>query len=325
MNKIELVTKDELEARLQACLEQRQMPDYFLYLDESGVRNWLTLSNSEEFPVASRLTSLLKQSLPSIVKHLSDRFDLFSVGVGSGEKERILLEAIIHKGTPSYYAVDISSEMVEQALNAVADINVEKISLVAFLEDLALLRQFWNSPVLLCLLGNNFCNYEPDYLLETVHAQLQGDDLFLFDCHLFPAQPKGENQGREQVEQIYRSQSNVRFNIDPLVRRGMEPDNCVFHLDLLPMETDSGSVYRTTKWLEILKDTTIWCGPSKVLLTAGDTIRLGFTYKHTFPQIQGYLRRHRFEELELFLSPDKHNLLALVRKRPASRRSLDYA
>jgi len=325
LNKIELVTKDELEARLQACLEQRQMPDYFLYLDDSGVRNWLTLSNSEEFTVASRLTSLLKRSLPSIVNHLFGRFDLFSVGVGSGEKERILLEAIIHKGTSTYYAVDISSEMVEQALNAVADINVKKSGLVAFLEDLALLRQFWNSPVLLCLLGNNFCNYEPDYLLETVHAQLQGDDLFLFDCHLFPPQPRRQDRGREQVEQIYRSQSNVRFNIDPLVRRGMEPDNCVFHLDLLPMETDSGSVYRTTKWLEILKDTTIWCGPNKVLLTAGDTISLGFTYKYTCSQVQGYLRHHGFEELELFLSPDKHNLLALVRKRPASRRSLDYA
>jgi hypothetical protein len=43
LKKIELVTKDELEIRLGECLEQRQMPDYFLYLDDSGVRNWLAL------------------------------------------------------------------------------------------------------------------------------------------------------------------------------------------------------------------------------------------------------------------------------------------
>ena len=319
MSKIELITKEGLEARLRVCLEQRQMPDYFLYLDNSGVRNWLTLSNSVEFPVASRLTDLLRQNLPSIVEHLSGRFDLVSIGVGSGEKERMLLEALVQRGTPTYYAVDISSEMVDQALNAVADINVEKTGLVAFLEGLAVLRQFWNPPVLLCLLGNNFCNYDPDSLLETAHAQLQSEDLFLFDCHLLPGRQQGEDWGREEVERMYRSQLNLRFNIDPLVRRGMNPDNCVFHLELLPVETSLGSVYRTTKWLDMLKDTTISCGPDKVLLAAGDTISLGFTYKYTRSQVQGYLRRHGFQEVELFLSPDEQSLLVLVQKQPAPR------
>jgi len=116
---------------------------------------------------------------------------------------------------------------------------------------------------------------------------------------------------------MYRSQLNVRFNIDPLVRRGMNPDDCVFHLELLPVETSLGSVYRTTKWLDMLKDTTITCGPNKVLLMAGDTISLGFTYKYTRPQVQGYLRRHGFQEVELFLSPDEDGLLVLARKRSA--------
>jgi len=320
LNKIELVTKEELEARLQACLEQRQMPDYFLYLDDSGVRNWLTLSNSEEFPVASRLTGLLMQSLSPIVEHLSGRFDMVSIGVGSGEKERMLLEALVHQGTPTYYAVDVSSEMVDEALNTVADINVEKIGVVAFLEDLAVLRRFWNPPVLLCLLGNNFCNYDPDILLETLHAQLQSEDLFLFDCHLLPTQQQAEDWGREEVERVYRCQLNVRFNIDPLVQRGMNPDDCVFHLELLPADTSLGSIYRTTKWLDMLKDTTITCGPNNVLLRADDTISLGFTYKYTCSQVQGYLRRHGFQEVELFLSPDEDGLLVLVRKQPASRR-----
>ena len=215
----------------------------------------------------------------------------------------------------TYYAVDISSEMVDEALNTVADIEVNKIGLVAPLEDLALLRQFWNPPVLLCLLGNNFCNYDPDYLLGVVHDELEGDDLFLFDCHLFPAQGGDEGEGREQVERVYRSQLNVRFNIDPLVQRGLDPDNCVLHLDLLPLETSLGTVYRTNKWLQILKDTTVSCGPNRVSLAGGDTIRLGFTYKYTRVQVEGYLRRHGFRELELFLSPDGDNLLALVQKR----------
>ena len=318
LKKIELVSKEELDNRLKASLEQRQMSDCFLYLGDSGVRNWRSLSSSREYPIASRLTELLRQNLPSIARHLSGRFDVVSIGVGSGEKERVLLEAIMPRCALTYYAVDISSEMVDEALNTVADIDVKKTGVVAFMEDLALLRQFWKSPVLLCLLGSNFCNYDPDYLLELVHSQLESDDLFLFDCHLFPVQHGSEELGREHVERVYHSQLNMLFNIGPLVQRGLQPDNCAFHLDLVPTETAVGTVYRTHKWLEIFKDTMISCGPNRVLLAAGDTIRLDFTYKYTRKQVQDYLQRHDFQHVELFLSPDTENMLTLVRKRPLS-------
>lgn len=319
MKKIELVRKDELEARLRACLEQRQMPDYFLYLGDSGVKSWLTLSSSPEFPIASRLTELLRQSLPSIANHLAGRFDVVSIGVGSGEKELILLEALESRCNTKYYAVDVSSEMVDEALNTVADMNIAKVGLVALFEDLARLRQFWEPPVLLCLLGNNFCNYDPDHALKTVYRQLETNDLFLFDCHLLPIQLEGGKPGLEQVEQIYRSKLNLHFNIAPLLQRGLDPVSWVFHLDLLPVETSAGTVYRASKRLQILKDTVISCGSKKVWLAAGDTIRLGFTYKYTYSQVRNYLQRHGFQEVELFLSPDGDNLLALVRKQPARR------
>ena len=316
MKKIELVTKDELEIRLGECLEQRQMPDYFLYLDDSGVRNWLALDSSAEFTVASRLTDFLRQNLPTIAAHISSKFDMVSIGVGNGEKERLLLEVLGQRLIPTYYAVDISSEMVDQALNAVAHINVEKTGVVAFLKDLPRLRQLWNPPVLLCLLGNNFGNYDPDYLLGTVQAQLQDDDLFLFDCHLFPSKREEQDRALEQMEQTYHSPLNVRFNLAPLIQRGVSPDDCAFHLHFLPVETSLSIIYQTKKWIEILKDTTVSCGPKKVLLRAGDTISMGFTTKYTPSQVQGYLRRHGFQEVALFLSPDEDNLLALVRKQP---------
>ena len=126
MNKIELRTKEELEARLCECLKQHQIPDYALYLGDSGVKNWLDLDNSAEFTVASSLTGLLQQSAPALARHLPGRFDMVSIGVGSGEKEQILLETIIKNGDPAYYAVDISREMVDKALVTVADMDIEK-------------------------------------------------------------------------------------------------------------------------------------------------------------------------------------------------------
>ena len=309
MNKIELRTKEELEALFCKYLKQSQFPDYALYLGDSGVKNWLDLDNSTEFTVASSLTDLLRQSVPAMAKHLAERFDMVSIGVGSGKKEQILLETLVKRTDLTYYAVDISSEMVDKALATVADMDIKQTGMVAFLEDLPRIKQFWTPPVLLCLLGNNFCNYDPEYLLKTVHTQLQYDDLFLFDCQLL------QQQRKEQIEQMYRSQLNVHFNLDPFLRRGMNPDDGVFHLELLPLETDLGTIYRTKKWLEILKDTTISCGADSVLFRAGDIISMpGFTYKYTLSQVRSYLNRHGFQEVELFLSPDEINLLILTRK-----------
>ena len=312
MKKIELISRDELESRFWECLNERRMPDCFLYLDSCGVKNWLKLDSSAEFTVAAGLTVLLEQSLDSIAKHASDRLDVFSIGVGSGEKERMLLQALLPRCQPSYYAVDISSQMVDEALYAAADLDINKTGIVAFLEDLPSLKEFWHRPVLLCLLGNNFCNYEPDCLLETVAGQLEPGDLFLFDCHLLPRPSPTKGSGQAQVEQTYRSPLNVHFNIDPLVRRGLKWGSCTFHLELLPNETNLGSVYRTSKRLEILEDAIISDGRHEVLLAAGETIRLGFTCKYTAAQVEEYLKRHGFQMVECCLSPDGNNLLALA-------------
>jgi uncharacterized SAM-dependent methyltransferase len=317
LRKIELATRDDLEERLYQCLARREMPDYFLYLDDSGVSNWLALSGSGEFPVASRLTDLLERSLPSLIRYVAPGSSLVSIGVGSGEKERMILAEMARRGRPAYYAVDISSRMVDTAMGNVAGMDVEGGGVVAFLEDMASVRPLWSPPVLLCLLGNNFCNYDADHVLAIIHQQLTPDDLFLLDCHLFPADGEGEDWGRTIVEQVYRCQENVRFNADPLVRRGLSQRDCVFHLDLVPVETSLGTVRRTSKFLRILKDTTLLCGQSTVRLAAGDIIRLGFTYKYTRPQVEACLESHGFERVELFTSPGGDNLLALVRKRPA--------
>ena len=316
MKKIELITRDELENRFWEYLNERRMPDCFLYLDSSGVKNWLALDRSAEFTIAAGLTDLLRQSLDSIAKHVSGRLDVFSIGVGSGEKERMLLQALLPRCQPSYYAVDISSQMVNEALYAAADLDLDKTGIVAFLEDLPSLREFWHRPVLLCLLGNNFCNYEPDYLLESVAGQLEPGDLFLFDCHLLPQASPTKGSGAAQVERTYRSPLNVHFNIDPLLRRGLEWGSCNFRLELLPVATDRGEVYRTSKRLEILKNSVISDGRHKVSLAAGETIRLGFTYKYTAAQVEEYLERHGFNIVERYLSPDGDNLLALVGKPP---------
>jgi uncharacterized SAM-dependent methyltransferase len=314
MKKIEFINKEVLEEKFYECLKEKRMPDCFLYLGEAGVKRWISLDRSEKFPVAAQLTELLRDNRQSIVSHMTPGMNIVSIGVGSGEKERILLEELARRDRPTYYPVDVSSQMVDTAMETVHDLPVEKVGLVGFFEDMPVLKRCWHSPVMLCMLGNSFCNYEPDEILASMQDNLHDKDLFLFDCHLFPPS-EDEEAARMSIEGIYRSEKNARFNMGPLLERGMAPGAFEFQLDLLPTETSFGYIYKTHKKLCVCKDGVIQCGPGAINLKAGDTIQLGFTYKYKRKQIEDLLKQQKFDLLKVFLSDDHSNLLALVRKK----------
>jgi len=312
LDHIELTRREELEASLAACLRERRMPDHFLYLDTAGTDSWLELDGAADFPVASDLTCLLETSLPRLIPHLPHHFNLVSIGVGSGEKERLITEAARTAGhQPRYLAVDISREMVSAALATVADIEIEKVGVVAFLEDLPRLRHLWEGPVLLCLLGNNFCNYEPDALLALIAGELEPGDRLLFDCQILP-DGTDLTESLARIERAYRCPANARFNANPLVRRGLAPHGYAFHLELVPIMTTMGITYRTRKWLEITRDSAVDCDGQRIEFQSGEVIHLGFTYKYTAGQVSGYLGSHGFREVESFASGDGGNLLVLA-------------
>ncbi len=315
MEKTEMVKSDQLEEMLRRGLERREMPDCFLYVGNTGGDSWLDLSESPEFPVASCLTGLLIESLPRLVPHLPPEFDLMSVGVGSGEKERMLIEGTGSHMVRRYFPVDVSAPLVDAAMQQVENAGVETRGIVAFLEDLPELRRFWSSPLLLCLLGNNFCNYRPDHLLGMVYDQLEPGDLFLFDCHLIPAGDNGNIvNALQRILDAYRSETNVRFNTAPLTNRGFPPEACRFDLELIEEPSRVGEVLRTHKRLDILQNGSVSCGEGRVDLSAGETISMGFTYKYTASQVRDYLRQYGFEEIAAIPSADGENLLALVGK-----------
>ena len=309
------MTKKELEIQFCECLIRREMPDEFLYLGDTGSKNWLALDESAEFIVAKSLTDLLRQSINNVAAHISGKLDLVSIGVGSGHKERIIMETLIRRGlSPRYYPVDISSELVDAALSMVSDIDIEKVGIVGNLKQLALLRSYWESPVLLCLLGNNFCNYEPDTLLSSIYGQLEADDLFLFDCHLFPTDGEQQKLAQESFNRAYHNPPNVAFNISPLVQRGLDPKNCSFELNLANIGSKGENIFRTIKLIRIFRDTTIQCEAGSIKLAAGETIRMGFTYLHTEKQIREHLNHNGFTQAEMFLDDKADNMLLLVKK-----------
>jgi uncharacterized SAM-dependent methyltransferase len=323
--KIVITSKEDIEGRFCQCLKNRELPDYLLYTGTGGTKNWLRLDGAEEFPVARQLKALLEKNLGSIVRFVPTGMSLVSVGVGNGEKERIFLEALVRKNLAEnpasgkvsirYYPIDINSEFVDIALEKVNNLPIEKKGIVGFIEDMAVLKENWRLPILFCILGNTFCNYEPEFILQLVHENLEQGDLFFFDANLLPTEGPEAQSVRKSVLGTYASRENALFNMYPLLQYGMAPEDFDFEILLAHVNSKIGEVYRTRKSLYILKDTELTIGEKTIGFREGDVIRMGFTYKYTYDQITAFLEICGFEILKAFLSEDRVNTIILAKKR----------
>ncbi|AKB79907.1 hypothetical protein MSHOH_3424 [Methanosarcina horonobensis HB-1 = JCM 15518] len=325
--KIIASTENSMEEKMCESLKSHKLPDYLLYTGVGGAKNWLKLDGSGTFPVARRLKDFLEENIASVVRFIPAGMSLVSVGVGSGEKERILLEELIKKNLAErpasekvpiiYYPVDINSQLVDLALEKARDLPVEKKGIVGFIEDMPLLKEHWRLPVLFSILGNTFCNYEPEFILKLVYENLEQGDLFFFDASLLPEPGPGEDAQsvRKSVLGTYASRENALFNMYPLLQYGMAPEDFDFELLLSHVDSRIGALCRTRKSLNILKDTEITIGSETVSFREGDVIRMGFTYKYTYDQITALLDINRFDILRAFLSKDGENAIFLAKKR----------
>jgi len=325
--KIITISEKDPEERLYESLKNHELPDYLLYTGVEGANNWLKLEGSRTFPVARQLKIMLEENVASIVRLIPACMSLVSVEVGSGEKERVLLEELIKKNlaenpasekvSTRYYPVDINSQFVDAALEKVKDLPVEKKGIVGFIEDMPLLKKHWHLPVLFCILENTFCNYEPEFILQLIHENLEQGDLFFFDANLLPAQGSDEEtqSARKSILGTYASRENALFNMYPLLQYGMAPDDFDFELLLSHVDSRIGALYRTQKSLNILKDSEIRVGEETICFREGDVIRMGFTYKYTFYQVLAFLDICGFEVLKAFLSEDRTNAMILANKR----------
>lgn len=323
--KIVITSKKDIEGKLCECLKNYELPDYLLYTGAGGAKNWLKLDGAETFPIARQLKVLLEENLDSIVRFIPTGMSLVSVGVGNGEKERIFLEALVRKNLAEnptlgkvsirYYPIDINSEFVDMALEKVDNLPVEKKGIVGFLEEMAILKKNWRLPVLFCILGNTFCNYEPEFILQLVRENLEQGDLFFFDANLLPTEDLEAQSARRSVLGTYASRENALFNMYPLLQYGMTPEDFDFELLLAHTNSRIGTVYKTRKSLYILRDTELTIGTEAIGFREGDVIHMGFTYKYTYDQITAFLDICGFEILKAFLSEDRINAIILAKKR----------
>jgi uncharacterized SAM-dependent methyltransferase len=239
---------------------------------------------------------------------------LAGIGIGTGEKERILLEEMTKLSKHLvYYPMDISSELVQKAIQRVEHLPIEVMGIIGRFQDIENVASHWRHDIMISVLGNNFSNYHPDQFFGKLKSVVESDDLLLIDANLFPS-TGNENAHRRRIEETYSSDLNKKFNISPLTKRGVPEAACEFDIQLKPTQSNWGTVYRTHKTIRILQDVSVDCGGREILLSQGDTIELGFTYKYTKEQILSLAPRFGFKVEQHYLNEDNTNILMLLSK-----------
>jgi len=308
VDRLELVSRAGLERELAENLSAGRLPDRFLYLDEAGAAGWLALADSSEFDIAAALEGLLRGAAAELAALLPERCDVVSLGAGSGRKERLLLEALCARGgRPCYFPVDISAPLIERALAEAEPLGLEGCGLVAPLEALPRLAPCFRSPLLLCCLGNTFCNFEPHWLLPLLRDALGPDGRLLLDFHLVSSEPEA---AQAAVRGRYGSSLNRAFNLGPLLRRGLEAEACELEVALVPVP---GLGWRTRKAIRVRRAAQVRCGEAVVRLAEGSTLELGFTYKYTAQGLEGLLAAGGLRAEARFASPGGEFMLLLLR------------
>jgi uncharacterized SAM-dependent methyltransferase len=171
------------------------------------------------------------------------------------------------------------------------------------MEDLKEIMNFCSRPLVLALLGNNFCNYHPEELLQLIKNNLGSDDLFLFDCALLTK--------TKEITDAYNSGLNESFNLGPLIKIGLPAEKCFFELTLIDEEILGMDLCRTKKQIIFNDDCEVFFGTNKIQFKRNDKLKMGFTFKYRSRQLFHLLKLSGFEIIKTYFDELQGNVIIL--------------
>ena len=169
-------------------LRRRELPPKFFY-DDEGSRLFERITRLPEYYLTRTEAALLRRWMPSWMADAAPRA-LVELGAGSGEKTRIVLDAVtaLHPEA-TYVPVDVSAEFLDDAARAISA-DYPTLSVVPVVADITAgfaLPPELGAPVLHAFLGSTIGNFPPGpavALLRRVRGRMRPDDRFLMGVDL---------------------------------------------------------------------------------------------------------------------------------------------
>ena len=291
---------------------KRLSPKYFY--DERGSELFEQITDLPEYYLTRAERALLLRTIPDLVGKLAPK-SLVELGAGSASKTRIILDAMIARGSAAAYVpIDVSRDFLEMTAaslrKAYPEIEVTPVvSDITEPFDLPSLP----SPVLVAFLGSTIGNFPRDpavTLLSHIAALMGPDDAFLLGADL--------RKDEAILNAAYNDSQGVTaaFNLNVLARLNREL-GADFPLEGFRHRAYYSSEYhRIEMHLVALSPMTVTIPEiGEVKFTEGETIRTELSYKYDRDTLAGILFDAGMR-LDSWL-PDEANVFALALARVA--------
>jgi CHAT domain-containing protein len=287
----------------------------FLYWTVNAVRRWKEVCEHGDYHVYDQGLSLLKQHIGDICNLLDMGYgtkDLVSLGVGTGVKDRYLLDHLlavykmknINKRV-FYFPVDLSVSMIREAVRTVRTLfsdykNLGILPIAGnFLRLNALRRILDNTsdnPRIIALLGNSLGNYGEYQVLKELYDNLSDDDYLLIDVDFHGGR-------REDLKNFYENQKGRKFIFGPIEDCGEKIDDYTIEYDVWDGNEKGKKAISDIEGSKTVVGHLTQMGGKKLaevgkvgdIELAKDTVRLFYSTKYDKAQFEKFIHKLGFK------------------------------
>ncbi len=287
------------------------------YLTSDQSQAFLDLEKDKDYKkdIIQKEIKLIRENVDKVLEKVGDKpFNLMDLGCGDGKKAVIFLDKIKEKAKEKnarntkvrYCPIDISSYMVEKALEKIKEANVDEIVQFQWnisdfenIENIAsLLRYGIYADNLILLLGNTLGNFEINELLYEIRSAMQTDDVLIIGNGLDNRQP-------DAIVKAYKNSEIDNWLVKILTQIGLKREDMEYGVRFKNS--------RVEEYYSLKKDIEIQFLERKVKLLKGDQIVVAVSYKYTKEDFNAFLKMY-FTHAEVITSKDNSYALAICKK-----------
>ena len=279
------------------------------YITPDQAQAFLDLEKSKEYQkdVIQKEIDLIQQNIDEITEEIKDKpLNIIDLGCGDGKKAVIFLSYLKDITKLRYCPIDISSYMVERAIEKMKNVNIKEIIKLQWnisdfenLENITpLLRYGDYKENLVLLLGNTLGNFEIHELLFEIRSAMKDNDLLLIGNGL-------DNRNSEDIVKSYKQPQIDSWLSKILTQLGLKREDLEYGVRFKNS--------RVEEYYTIKKEVELSFLGKSVRFNRGDQIITAVSYKYAKDDFMSFLKMY-FSDVHLFTSKDESYALALCKK-----------
>jgi uncharacterized SAM-dependent methyltransferase len=279
------------------------------YLTPAQAQAFLDLEKSKDYQkeVIQIEIDLIDKNLDEITEMIKNKpLNIIDLGCGDGKKAVIFLSYLKDRSKLRYCPIDISSYMVEKAIQKISNMNVKEVIKFQYnisdfenLENITpLLRSGEYKDNYILLLGNTLGNFEIHEMLYQIRGAMKDDDYLLIGNGL-------DNRNPDEILKAYSNPFLDNLLIKTILQVGLKKEDVRY-----------GARFQNSRvemYYTILRDIQLSFLGRTIHFNKGDQIVVAVSYKYDRDDFMSYLKMY-FSDVQIFVSKDNSYALALCKK-----------